>query len=315
MNNLELPNAIVAKEMTPIEALKLQVTNGATSSFTAPVNETEDDALAWFADLVAKGANGILTVYDWITPARAKILLTFNPGNRLLRKSIIKRYAQDIQSNKWELNGEPIIIAKNGQLNNGQHRCYAVLMANKGIYTAIGLGYERDTRKTLDQGIARTTGDVLGMGAVKNCNMCATIAKYLVQWDGQLTVQLHRGGGSITRAMIVDKYQQCKHEIDYAAAFAVSKKSILIPMSTTAFLLIIFERVSSRSQATDFMKRVFTETGANKYDPLSMALRRITHEKLEVTEKAELIIRAWNATRTGKQLTKLTVMGNLPAPV
>jgi hypothetical protein len=63
------------------------------------------------------------------------------------------------------------------------------------------------------------------------------------------------------------------------------------------------------------MKRVFTETGANKYDPLSMALRRITHEKLEVTEKAELIIRAWNATRTGKQLTKLTVMGNLPAPV
>jgi hypothetical protein len=113
-----------------------------------------------------RGRNEVFTVQTMLTPDLARLLLASNEENRHIRERSGSRrnvaaYAEMMQRGEWQLNGSTIVVASNGQLNDGQHRCAACVKADVPVPVLITFGVHRETRTTLDQGAARSPGDVL----------------------------------------------------------------------------------------------------------------------------------------------------------
>ncbi len=123
----------------------------------------EGRAVAWIDEQVklAKGKIGCGVVE--ITPAMARALLSRNPGNRRVSESTVSKIARDIYNSDFIVNGESIIVADDGSLNDGQHRLCAVVEADKPIVSVIVFGPARASRVTVDQGRSKMVGDYLAM--------------------------------------------------------------------------------------------------------------------------------------------------------
>ena len=83
-----------------------------------------------------------------LTPKLAKELLLCNFDNRPISIKRVESFAADIRDGRWEFNGETIIVADTGEMNDGQHRCHAVIMADKSIPTLLVKGVSRASRFT-----------------------------------------------------------------------------------------------------------------------------------------------------------------------
>ena len=112
--------------------------------------EHVDPTLSWFASRVERGREQPFSEIVEITPDIAKRLMEVNDSNRRINQRTIDRLAHDIRTSQWRLNGDAVIVSKDGRLNTGQHRMLAVLAAGKPIKTWVTFGVDRDSRFTLN---------------------------------------------------------------------------------------------------------------------------------------------------------------------
>ena len=113
-----------------------------------------------------RGRAEVFTVQTMLTPDLARLLLASNEENRHIRDNNrgtrnVTAYAEMMKRGEWLLNGSTIVVAANGQLNDGQHRCTACVEADVAVPVLITFGVDRESRSTLDQGIARHPHDVV----------------------------------------------------------------------------------------------------------------------------------------------------------
>ena len=80
-----------------------------------------------------------------ITPKIATDYLKQNTNNyRRLNRRVVERYANDMKSGLWEMNGEAIVFDENGLLKNGQHRLAAIAVSGVTVETLVVRGVSED---------------------------------------------------------------------------------------------------------------------------------------------------------------------------
>lgn len=144
------------------------------------------DALtAW----LKRGEREVFTETVTMTPLLAHRLLERNADNRPLRENgaarCVQAYAEAMKRGEWVVNGAPIIVSREGLLNDGQHRLSAVIRAGVNVPMQITFGVARETRHTIDQGAARTPGNILSMHGEKSANQLAHALQFVWAYDGQ----------------------------------------------------------------------------------------------------------------------------------
>lgn len=275
------------------------------------VNEARR-AAAWFQDRVARAAKeGPFTETVALSPVLAEILLANNPDNRNLRERAVNTYAEDIRNGNWALNGEGIKVSEEGLLNDGQHRCHAVIRAGRAIKTFISFGLERDSRFTVDQGAARSSGNYLAMSGIKNPNEVAAVAGMLWRYEVLGTLDSSRGGP--TKVQVYQVVEANPDITTSVEAIPSSARNIRRSRSVLAFCHLLFAR-RARTHADAFILRLCLGDGLTRRDPIFWCRERLmTEAKMRAHEKAELIIRTWNAYRRGAVQTKSSpITGELP---
>lgn len=133
------------------------------------------------------------TRIETITPERAKMALENNPNNRRVSIANVKKYAEDMRSGNWQLNGEPICFDSHGNLLNGQHRLEACILADTPFMTVVAYDVEATT---FDRGHGRTFSNILEMNGYSKTfqrpiitgaiNCLLRNAKYYTPSDTQL---------------------------------------------------------------------------------------------------------------------------------
>lgn len=136
---------------------------------------------------MGQARSDVFAVTTLVTPKMAEALLERNGGNRPViwtgANRSVAAYAAAMARGEWVLNGEPIIISSTGELNDGQHRLHAIIQSGVPVQLMLTFGVERDTRHTVDQGVARTPGHILAMFGEKDSNNLATALQFLWATD------------------------------------------------------------------------------------------------------------------------------------
>lgn len=275
------------------------------------VNSPDRNASLWLDDQIARSQNGIITQVVDLSPPLARVLLARNPDNRKISANIVEKYARDMSNGAWAFNGEPIIVSREGHLNDGQHRCEAVLAADVTVPAILVLGTERSSRLTVDQGKTRMAGDYLAMNGHIDSLALAAVAKYVWQHQsiGHLSAQAHF---SPTKGEVLHLVETTPTIAESLARVQKKGSEAVGGRSMLAFCHWTFTRISGqRSDADAFMDSLINGSNLGIRSPILYARNRLMSERgrLRPNEKAELIFRAWNASRRGDKVASLPVKG------
>lgn len=189
--------------------METQLKDRAQKSVVHPPSE-----MSWFHKHVTRGETEVFTEIADITPDIARRLLENNSDNRPINKGLVDAITRDISNGNWKMNGETVIVSKDGLLNDGQNRLSAVIAANRSIRTAIIFGLPRETRMTVDMGRQRRTSDFLAMGGVKNSTyIAATVTLYI-----NFSRKRYANGGGVapTKQDMLTEYERDAAVFDHA---------------------------------------------------------------------------------------------------
>lgn len=268
----------------------------------------------WLNECIERGKTETFSEVTTLTPGLAGELLRRNPDNRGIRPIKAGQFASDIRGGRWVFNGEPIIISREGLLNDGQHRAHAVVEANQSIDTVIVFGIDRHTRTTVDQGSARTAGDYMAMDGVQNANVQASIARQLVAYeraDGKSV----SGAGNVTNAEVVTRAAS-DETVARAAHFAASRAKQTKPFAAPAIMGLAYYLFAeiNKVEADQYMTQVCAGEGLARKDPAYTVRERLLTMGYSRNDKLHVIFRGWNAFRQNRQIDHTKIIGpNLPA--
>lgn len=270
-------------------------------------------AQSWLAEQLKRGESGIFSLIISLEPDLAELLLARNPNNRPVRQYSLANYSTDILSGSWEMNGEAIKVSRCGFLNDGQHRCLAVLRTGMPIQTMIIFGLVRETRTTVDKGGAKTVGDYLGMDGVENSNVSAAVAGMVWQYEvaGRISRQSYYRP---TKAQVVATFRE-HPEISESIRAARHKGTALVGgISTLAFCHYTFAKKNEKA-ADIFVEKLAKGDGLSVSSPIYRCRERLlANRRMTPEEKVELIFRTWNAFRKNRQFDSKSspLKGKLP---
>ncbi len=267
----------------------------------------------WLNERIAASQKEPITEIVTLTPVLAQLLLERNPDNRPLSPTQLERIERDLKSNRWEFNGETIVVAKNGELNNGQHRCHAVVRSGTALRVILVFGTERQSRMTIDTGITRTVGHFLGMNGYSDVNVLAAAISNLWQYRsmGRLS---NTGKDKPTKSeslMTIEHYSDMPESVLFAGRKGTVK---VASRSLIAFAHYVLGHAIGNPGAETFLNKLIDGTELRKDDPILYARNRLIEMKgvTRVHDKAELIFRAWNMHRRGERATRIPLLGRLP---
>ena len=269
--------------------------------------DAQDQTKRWLDAQIFRGRReGMFVAALQVTPTMAALLLEQNPNNRPLSAVKLADYKRDMLRGAWALNGETIIIADTGELNDGQHRLIACRDSGASFETQVVFGAPRDTRDTVDLGLKRTVGHVLSMGGHANANQLAHAVKLLIFYEKHATMASRPDWTPTAveiKDWIADNGDLAEHFKGDAMAVARKFRQSRGLFAALQYLTQKCHPLSSQV----FWTRLFHGDNLSKNDPINRLRDRLIEisaakGSLPPQEIAALVIKAWNLFRRGRTL-------------
>jgi hypothetical protein len=287
-----------------------------------------NDGPEWFADIhrrMRASASGLVSEVVILSPSRAQALLEANEHNRKVSESTVATYAQDIIDGRWTFNGEPVIVSDTGELNDGQHRCAAVVAAGRAIEVLLVVGVSRASRTTTDTGKSRSVGDFLDMHGFAAGNTVAACASVLNAIEKKQVAQSTRHNGDVythinrpTKAYIFSFAKANMKDISRALKEVSPANSLKVGThSRTAGILAAIARASHDwEDAIKFVTSVVDGENLKSGSPSYILRDRLLAEKqnkaLSPGKNIELFLKGWNAYRSGQHISRIVLTKSIP---
>ena len=83
--------------------------------------------------------------------------------NRAVSRPVVEEYAAVMRRGEWGLTGQGIAFDENGALQDGQHRCLAVILADTEIDILVARGLPPESFSKYDNGRSRNLAQVIGI--------------------------------------------------------------------------------------------------------------------------------------------------------
>lgn len=249
-----------------------------------------------------------------LTPALARELLGRNTHNRRVRKNNLALLTSAIRGGEWRYDGSPIRIDSDGNLIDGQHRCLAVIAADKPVHVLIIEGLPSEVQSTIDTGASRSLSDALTLAGEPNASVLGALIRafWAIEKTGSIEAAFAQGGGS-PRAMTVSTGLSWLEQNSWVREYATRAKSAwkYSPLTPTAatVLMAMFDRIDV-ADSQHFWDAV--HSGANL--PAGHAILALraqldragrSHERADQRHLAAMTIKAWNAYRAGAEISNL----------
>lgn len=263
----------------------------------------------------------------FMTPADAARLLDKNEKNRKLSRQRARGYTVLIERGEWQLDGNPIKIADDGHVLDGQHRLQAIADADTdGVPVLLATGVPASARMVVDCGRARSFADYLELNAVPNSlSMAAAVRgawnyeQGLFDWRGDW---FKRPVPSLST--LWELYERRRPIFEEAVKHANQVlRLVRVGRATVATAWVAFGDVEcSRcgpvsEDLPEFFEQLTMRSVGPASDGATTFIRHMNSRgtgspeaksgriSYSATEQLALLIKAWNAYREGKPVTTL----------
>ncbi len=266
--------------------------------------------------ITVKGKKRYLDVII-ITPEMAAKLLEANTLNRSLRQPLIDRIARQIKAGKWRFNGDTLKISSDGKILDGQHRLWAIVLADISVETVIVYDIAEDAFSTIDTIRALRNGaDVLGLaGLDRHRRSTSTALTWLIRWQRGV-VDTHKSRKNLVENSDIEECFQNHADMALAVDRCSRTKGLISP-GISGFLYYIFSN-QDQELADRFLKTLLDPVDVAVNDPFfrfrawlitSLDAKR----RREGSEMIALAFKAWNYARDGKTISVLSWRNSGPA--
>lgn len=244
-----------------------------------------------------------------ITPHIAAQMLLRNTSNRPLKKFELDKIMLAMIEGRFELNGETIKIAKNGDILDGQHRLIACVKTGVSFQSIIVSNLDNKAYLTIDIGSKRSNSDALAKEGVANYNAAAGALRWIIS----IEKNKHMKVVNLTPDQAVvefNKRQTLPHSVSYGTA---ARKMLHPSMGSAAHYLF---SQKDRVAADKFFDDLISGENLTSSDPVLALRNKLISIKLNANRKFQIsvqdimsmTIRAWNARRQGRTMRQVKGM-------
>jgi hypothetical protein len=241
-----------------------------------------------------------------ITPRMAEKMLEHNHANRKIRKTVVAKYALDMANDRWRLKGQtPILLDRQGNLVNGQHRLAACVQSGASFQTYIIHNAEAEDVDMADSGLNRTLGDVLGWRGEANPNKLAQVVRIAWLYEtGRLdAIKL---SASPTRAEAVEWLRDHPGIQESLEAVQDLHLKLRMPMGVAA-MVHYYASKHHPNEVIEFFDGLRHGANLSEGSPIlalrnRLADRLLPHGSLRVMYLLAVTIKAFNAYVEGKEM-------------
>lgn len=241
-----------------------------------------------------------------IDPEFAAELLALNINNRRVKTSRVEAYVRDMRAGNWHFDGEPIRVADDGQLLDGQHRLAAIVRSGLAQPAILIEGLEREAQAVMDTGARRSLADALQLQGHKSSAQLGAAIRINYAWD-RGSRQFDQIGGTVPELMA---YFDDHPELEEASRCGMRIGSAA---QMTKSVAALGWRVLSGIEPSDaefFFERASSDVGHEDDSPI-LAMRRAfamnIREKNTAritsatkTWQAAIMFKSWNKYRQGQ---------------
>jgi hypothetical protein len=249
-----------------------------------------------------------------MTPKLASQILERNINNRSVRPNMVRQIVNDIKCGRWMLNPQPVSIASDGTLLDGQHRLMAVVQAGQAVQMMLASNCQAECFATIDTGNPRTPGDILKVEGASNYTIVASIirvASLYCWYPGNVWTGTHM---AVSKQQILQAYRRDTAAWDKAATLTqkYGKKAPCILKSAVGAFLWLYgsqhaPRADDKEFSVEYLRRYSTGEMLEAGNPI-LAFRnwqsvqwKVAQVRLAQTQLA-CHIKAYSYWRAGTQL-------------
>jgi hypothetical protein len=253
-----------------------------------------------------------------VTPDLAKKWLAQNSHNRPLRKRAITDYARDMAAGHWLQNGEAIKFAEDGTLLDGQHRLHAVVASGATVMMLVVSGLPLSTQETMDAGRKRTTSDAFGLRGEVNAATLAAVVKRVWLWEqGDFKFATNYTPTTAECSELLKAHPEIYRSVEIAVR--IHQTFRYVPQSITGTCHHLFSRISTED-AVWFFARLGDGAELPADHPVLTLRNRVMNDRAERLHVPDYrftayLIRAWNAVRQDRPLSKIQQATDAPMPM
>lgn len=270
-----------------------------------------------------------------VDPDKAEEWLSHNTHNRHVRGAIVSSYANAMRAGEWTNDIDP--IAFHGSLTgkgknrpvllNGQHRLMAVIASDSIIEFMVVEGLPMNSQLDMDAGVKRQFGDQLRLDGVPNPFDVAAITRLVHGYDSGTLRQ--RGTTSYSTLMrFLQEHADIADSVNPARAVYYQIGGRVSVLGAAYYILA--SAPGAIEDAAAFFDALKDGVGLEKGSPILLLRngimqmtaatpgRRVIFDQMTMLA---VIIKAWNAWRTGNPLAGLSWRGGgknpepFPTPV
>lgn len=237
----------------------------------------------------------------------AEAVLALNTANRRVNRRKVAQLAMQMTSGAFENTGEPLIISREGVLNDGQHRLMAVIEADAIVEMDVRFGIPRHVFTKTDTGTTRSAADVLTIGGVAQGSRISSAVRLLILYERGLPEAIREFVSNDEINTAFSKWSGIAVVSERLQAYAFPKPVRSTPLLATAYL-------ASRSPGCDrldpWLHVLATGLDARRDDPAYQLREKLVRgiqapigTREGQMERFALMIQSWNLYQAERKST------------
>lgn len=250
-----------------------------------------------------------------ITPTYAAELLqsAHELDEREIATHRVKRFERRLRTDHFSLTWDAIAIDTLGRRRNGQHRLKAIQNTGVSVVMLILFNVEASAVHVGDQGAKRTMRQVLELGGEERPSALAAGLRLFWQWRQGFPIGA-KAGTAVPDVTDMEEVLAAHPGLRDHTALArrLRDRANLGSEGLGVVLSYIFTRADP-DEAEEFFERLATGADLDAHDPIMLLRQKLVelrggtgrNKGVDVTYKAALTIKAFNAWRRGERLAQL----------
>lgn len=257
---------------------------------------------------------------ETITVKKAMEYIKRNINNRPLSRPWVEELSEIITAGEFKMNGDAIRFNSNGDLIDGQHRLHACILSGIPIETYVVRGLEHAAFDTIDQGKRRKSSDILARQGEKQYTALAAAVKAVHEIQNNYAITHKKAFRPSILQKTLAECDGIREVVDECLQMMRTNKARSLINPGVACAMMYLTRKSNRQLADLFWSRVYGGESLTKSMPEYLLRQRLTENATSVARlprdaMVALVIKAWNAVKTGQSVKCLKWNSNEEFPM